>query len=163
MMTNLYQSDVKLLSDEELETLSEELYEAYHVSSVNDDGDDADWWEEDPDPWIKTGAEDRYYQMRTEIYRRWEINHPEEVERNRQFRGVFVKEVLASLGRSMSLAAEVNESFSEMFTGRTPKIGDTIIFKKPYRYMDWQSGTMVEKEAQSVETDNERTQGSPSE
>ncbi len=134
LMVNLYQSDVKTLSDEELKTLSEELYEAYHVSSVNDDGDDCDWWEENPDSRIKTGAEDRYYEMRAEIYRRWEVNHPEEAERNRQFMGVFAKIAIEDLGHKLSAVSKINESFNEEFTGKLGKIGDTLQIRRPTRF-----------------------------
>lgn len=63
-LPNPYQADVRSFSDEELETLSSELEEEYTITGI----DDAIW--------LDSAAEDRYWQIRQEIRRRWGLAHP---------------------------------------------------------------------------------------
>lgn len=115
-MANLYPSDVRSLSDEELEVLSAELEEAYRCSGYEDDY------------WLDDAAEARYWEMHAEQHRRYCVAHPEwkppepsEVTRI----------ILRSVAAMMETAREFHRTFEEEFTGQ---VGNTVTIQKPYRY-----------------------------
>jgi hypothetical protein len=118
-MTNLYQSDVRSLSDDELEALSEELAEEYRCS-----GYEEDYWTDD-------AAETRYWQLHTEARRRWEISNPELAAISRAFIAPMVKSILESIEAGLLVAKAMSPKFRGEF-----KIGDTVTVRKPYRFQE---------------------------
>lgn len=132
---NLYPSDVRSLSDEELRVLSEELSEEYQQSGTNEDYDDYDYWTSDT-------AEARYYEMRREIRRRWEAAHPnwKSLDPNG-----FLKDMLRILADGFAANRALNRSFEEAFCGpedtrsgvgieAQKKVGDIIVVRAPARF-----------------------------
>jgi hypothetical protein len=118
---NLYQQDVRTLTDEELKVLSAELQEAYYCTSYDEDyGDCSDWSDDD--------AETRYGEMQAEIHRRYfESLTPEQ---QAKARGASVLEMLKT---NLVFAGRVNQAFDAEFSGK--KIGDTFTIRKPTRYL----------------------------
>ena len=122
-MNATYPSDVSLLSDEELETLSAELVEAYQ--STNDDGDE--WW-------CSHDAEDRYHEMQGEIRRRgWDAMSPEEQQKWKDEAGSFTKIALDVMRSTAAAMAKVNLDFESMFS-KGDKIGDGFKIRRPPRF-----------------------------
>ncbi len=119
MPVNLYQSDVHLMPDAELETLSAELREAY----CTNDEDGYDWWCDD-------AAENRYDAMRAEIRRRWELAN------RRGLRpltpSILAKSVLETLQNGFKFNRHISNELDAEFTGK--KIGQTMTVRKPYRF-----------------------------
>jgi hypothetical protein len=117
-MTDLYQSDVRTLSDDELEVLSKELEEEYRHS-----GYEEDYWTDD-------AAETRYWQLHAEARRRWEIAHPE-------WKPPKPSEVtllcLKAMAESLHLAAAVSRQYDAEFER---KAGDHITIRLPYRFQE---------------------------
>lgn len=112
-MTNIYQSDVRSLSDEELRLLSEELSDAYQ-HAYGDDGDA--YWTDDE-------AETRYWEMRHEIRRRWGIAHPEWESAPLS---ELVAESLRMLASNLVAARAINQRYDSEFSATGKKVGDTI-------------------------------------
>ncbi len=123
-MNATYPSDVSLLSDEELETLSAELVEAYQ--STNDDGDE--WW-------CSHDAEDRYHEMQGEIRRRgWDAMSPQEQQKYKDEVANFAKVALEVLHHNTGLSTgKVNRDFESMFS-KGDKIGDGFKIRRPPRF-----------------------------
>jgi hypothetical protein len=118
-----YPSDVKLLSDEELDTLSAELAEAY--LSSNDDGDAY---------WSCDDAENRYAEMQAEISRRrWDRLTPEEQAAEKERFKAIMASTLETLNDHFQFSANINRDFDSIFS-KHGKIGDTIKVKMPTRY-----------------------------
>ena len=117
-MVNLYQSDVRALSDAELETLSAELEEAYQRSG------------EEEGYWLDDDAETRYWEMHAEMHRRYCLEHPE-------WKPPPLSEVTALclrvLGENLVLAREVSRQYDAEFGG---KVGDMVTIQKPYRFQE---------------------------
>ena len=114
-MVNLYQSDVRALSDAELETLSAEMEEAYQRSG------------EEEGYWLDDDAETRYWEMHAEMNRRYCLEHPE-------WKPPPLSEVTALclrvLGENFVLAREVRQRFDAEFSG---KVGDTYRVARHFR------------------------------
>lgn len=115
---DLYQSDVRGMPDVELEKLSEELSEAYEQSG----GDDGYWTDD--------AAETRYYEMRAEIARRWDLAHPEEAARRRPMTAMFVRVALGALQGNLQTATAISREVD-----RT-KVGDTITVRRPAKFTE---------------------------
>ena len=115
-MTDLYQSDVRTLSDDELEVLSKELEEEYRHS-----GYEEDYWTDD-------AAETRYWQLHAEAYSRWCAAHPEWKPPVPSEATLLCLKILAE---HFHLAAAVSRQFNDEFTG---KIGNTVTVKRPVRF-----------------------------
>ena len=119
-----YSQDVRTLTDEELKTLSEEMNEAF--VRPNDDGD-ADW--------IDSEAEDRYWEMCSEIERRrWEALTPEQQEAEVRARGEFTRAALEVLANNLKLNLLNLPTLDAGFGARVPKIGATITVREPPRW-----------------------------
>ena len=121
-MVNLYQSEVGKLGDEELRVLSEELSEEYCCN-----GEDESYWTDD-------AAEIRYYQLRNEMRRRWEIANPELAVVQAKYTGAFMAaladSVLESLKKNLAFAGAASLEFEE----KPRKIGEGLAVRMPVRF-----------------------------
>jgi len=103
---NLYQSDVRTFSDEDLNRLSEELREAYYQSYTLPCECCTD------EVWTDEAAAARYDEMRAEIRRRWHERHPEFAERNQLLTpAIFSRALLESLNNSLVIARKLSRDF----------------------------------------------------
>ena len=109
---NLYQSDVRSLSDAELEMLSGELQEEYCRGS-------------EEEYWLDDAAEARYYEMHREQHRRFVLAHPD-------WKPLIPSEWTKAFFESMRFNLEMlNETFNAEFT--EGKIGGVITVRQPVR------------------------------
>jgi len=106
-----YFTPVGELSNADLETLSEEIREAYCL------GGEEDFWTDDE-------AEERYYAMAREQNRRFRLAHP---EYEPPALGEVTKMVLLGSLQSILIAKEIDSAYS-------CKIGDVVSVRKPLRF-----------------------------
>ena len=111
-----YFQDPATMTDEELNVLSEELYEAYQCA-------DADGFES----WSDYEAEERHRELQTEIHRRFMLANPNWAPRQTEIERVVVTESLLMFGR-------MYPDFSNDYNLAGAKTGQTIQIRKPTRY-----------------------------
>lgn len=123
-MTNLYQSDVKSLSDEELRVLSEELSDEYQYA-YGDDSESA---------WTDDAAEARHWEMQQELRRRWETAHPEykHTPTNVLLR-MLVTESLQAMAKANDFARAMSRDIDSEFAS---KVGDRVSVRMPVRFSE---------------------------
>lgn len=125
MTVDLYQSDVRALSDADLEKLSGELYEEYVESFTLpcECCTDSEWTNE--------AAEARYDAMRAEIRRRWDLANPEAAARfgiMQQWMGAVMLDILKH-------SFYVSRSFNDG-QGRGLSIGEDVQVRTPVRFSE---------------------------
>lgn len=123
MNVNLYQSDVREMSDEELQRLANELAEGYCVSYTLpcECCSDSEWTDE--------AAERRYDAMRMEMRRRHALAFPDEAPRKLLSPTIFSRMALEALGNSLVFAHRIANLGDA-------KVGDTITVRRPERWAE---------------------------
>lgn len=117
-MTTAYPTPVTELSDEELETLSAELEEAYQSS----DEDGFGYWSDDD-------AEQRYDAMKAETWRRFLLANPDYVAPpTSELLKVLTRNALECLQRNIQSSSRIEAAF---VVSGVRKIGDTINVRRP--------------------------------
>lgn len=120
-MNATYPSDVKLLSDEELVTLADELQEAFQRE---DHETDYEYWTDDD-------AESRYYEMREEKRRRFMLANPD-------WKPPTPQQMQKLLNEAMSALCENLRPTAALFSlpdGAT-KIGDMVTIPRPPKFTE---------------------------
>ena len=118
----LYSSDVRLLSDEELETFSTEIAEAYE----REDHDGFTYWLDDE-------AGERFWAMHAEQQRRRLARMtPEELAKYKADMAAFSKITLEVMANNIGAVIRVSQDYEQAFSGS--KIGDTLHIRTPARY-----------------------------
>lgn len=111
MNVKAYQSDVRSLSDAELEALSDEIAEAYDL-----DGFDYSRPTDDE-------AEARFWEIRKEQRRR--CGEPDPLPPD------LLKGMLESIRSNLTFAKQINREFDQFFA---PKVGNLLTIRKPTRF-----------------------------